>query len=142
MGVKTIIKFTVYGKPQGKARPRFNGRTRTTYTPKSTKDYEAAVKAAFSRAKCVPVSGEISARITAFYAIPQSTRKSKREAMERGEVRPTVKPDLDNVIKAILDALNGLAYADDSAVVAVTAQKRYSECPRVEVEIFGGEGDG
>jgi Holliday junction resolvase RusA-like endonuclease len=53
--------------------------------------------------------------------------------MLAGEIKPTGRPDLDNVIKSILDALNGVAYSDDSAVISVTAEKRYAENPRVDV---------
>ena len=55
--------------------------------------------------------------------------------MERGEIFPTVKPDCDNIIKIVCDALNGLAYRDDSQVVAVTCQKKYGVEPAVHVVI-------
>ena len=55
--------------------------------------------------------------------------------MVAGYIRPAKKPDIDNVIKSILDALNGVAYHDDTQVVAVFAEKYYSDTPRVEVEI-------
>ena len=55
--------------------------------------------------------------------------------MERGLILPTKKPDADNIAKAILDALNGLAYYDDAQVVHLEVQKRYSNEPRAEVFI-------
>lgn len=59
--------------------------------------------------------------------------------MESGRIRPIIKPDTDNIIKAVLDALNGLAYEDDSEVVSVTAKKYYSAEPRVEVALSDGK---
>lgn len=132
------LSFTVPGKPQGKARPRFDGRSGRTYTPKSTKDYEYLVRSCYLRAyHRICLSGEITAEITAYFAPPKSVSKSKRAAMLGGKINPAVKPDADNIIKAILDALNGYAYKDDSAVVRVTAAKRYGELPMVEVTLTG-----
>ena len=59
----------------------------------------------------------------------------ERAAKLAGAIRPTKKPDIDNCIKIIADALNGLAYVDDTQIVGVTAEKFYAEIPRVEVEI-------
>ncbi len=127
--------FTVNGKPQGKGRPRFNGKTGTTYTPKATRDYEKLVVQSFlnSYHGCPKLEGEISVMITAHYQIPKNTRKADREAMLARKIRPTVKPDLDNVVKAILDALNGCAYTDDSAIVSIEAVKDYSDKANVFV---------
>jgi Holliday junction resolvase RusA-like endonuclease len=55
--------------------------------------------------------------------------------MVGGRIRPTKRPDVSNVIKIIEDALNGLAYRDDSQIVRVVGEKYYSDSPRVEVEI-------
>ncbi len=133
------ISFTVHGKPQGKARPRFDGRSGRTYTPKGTRTYEQFVRAAYlEKYRSVRLSGEITAEITAYFLIPKSVSKTKRTAMIAGNTNPTSKPDADNIIKAVLDALNGYAYKDDSAVVKVTAMKKYSEFPRVEVTLTDG----
>ncbi len=135
-----IVNFTVPGKPRGKERPRFDSRYNRTYTPKKTKDYEELVRWCY-RAKCMEIKleGEITANITAYYPIAKSARKSDREAMESGKIRPVTKPDTDNIIKAVLDALNGLAYEDDSKVVSVNAKKYYSAEPRVEVTLSDGK---
>ena len=138
------ISFTVPGKPQGKARPRFDGRSGRTYTPKNTKDYEKFVRHCYvycygnELRNYLCFSGEIEATITAYFPVPKSVSKAKRTAMLAGKTNPTSKPDADNIIKAVLDALNGYAYKDDSAVVKVTAVKKYSEFPRVEVTLTGG----
>ncbi|GHU51684.1 phage protein [Clostridia bacterium] len=130
------LSFTVPGKPQGKARPRFDGRNKRTYTPESTRAYEEMVRLYYRQAhRNAQIEGEVTAIIVACFPIPKSAKLADKEAMIAGEIKPTIKPDADNIIKAILDALNGLAYHDDAAVVNVTAEKRYSTTPRVEVTI-------
>lgn len=79
------------------------------------------------------MSGELAVSIEAHYSIPTSKPKKMQAAMRDGAMRPTTKPDIDNVIKAVLDGLNGVAYADDSQVVALSASKCYSDDPRVVV---------
>ena len=73
--------------------------------------------------------------ITACYAIPKRIPKRDREQMLEGKIRPTVKPDCDNIAKVVCDALNGLAYHDDNQVTNLTVAKRYTERPRVVVRI-------
>ncbi len=127
-----MITFTIHGQPQGKARPRVtrNG----TYTPQKTKDYQNQIKAEYiTQTGNITLDGELSATITCYYKIPKSTSKAKRKLIEDGKLRPVVKPDLDNVGKAVLDALNKVAYKDDSAIVELRLRKFYSDDPRVVV---------
>lgn len=134
------IYFVVKGKPQGKERPRFDSRRKITYTPAKTKNYEALVRTSylFQCRNEIPIYGAVKAEIYAYFPIPKSANKRECEKMLSGELRPTVKPDMDNIIKAILDALNGYAYKDDAAVISVIAEKRYSATPRVEVILVNG----
>lgn len=135
-----MISFVVAGKPQGKERPRFDSRRKITYTPEKTKSYEALVRTSY-QVQCrfdPPLYGAVKASIIAYYPIPKSATKAEREKMLAGAIKPTVKPDMDNIIKAILDALNGYAYKDDAAVVEVEAEKRYSDKPRVAVILTDG----
>lgn len=67
--------------------------------------------------------------------IPKSFSKRKRQQIEQGLIFPAVKPDLDNLLKAILDALNGLAWYDDAQIVSITMDKEYSEEPHIELTI-------
>lgn len=133
-----MIDFTIPGKPQGKGRPRFDGRRGVAYTPQKTRDYEDLVRSCYLKnfKGCKPLQGALVAEIIAYYPIPKSAKKSDREAMLEGKIKPKVKPDLDNIIKAVLDALNGYAYKDDAAVVGVRADKRYSQNPCVYVRIY------
>ena len=74
-------------------------------------------------------------RIMACYGIPASKSKKIKEQMKQGILRPTKKPDMDNVIKAIADSLNNIAYHDDTQIVDCQIRKFYSEQPRIEVSI-------
>lgn len=132
------VRFTVPGEPQGKARPRFNSKTGITYTPNETVEYERLVVLAY-RSKVgnvkFPDNASIDMRIRAYFKIPASDNKKKRAQKESGEVRPTKKPDWDNIGKIIADSLNGVAYHDDTQIVDAQVRKFYSDVPRVEVTI-------
>lgn len=133
-----IVKFTVPGEPVGKGRPRVvrNGGFSRTYTPEKTASYENLVKLEFQRqGGRMLKDGPVGMRIVAWYGIPRSASKRKQEAMVGGLIWPTKKPDCDNVAKIVADALNGLAYRDDSQVVMLHVEKRFGEEPRVDVEI-------
>ena len=132
-------KFIIIGEPKGKGRPRF-GKGRT-YTPKDTVDYENTVSYEYQR-QCgsynFSTGGEkvpIAIIINAFAGVPKSVSKKKSVAMVRGKIKPTKKPDLDNIAKIIMDGLNGIAYTDDSQVVSMVVNKRYATEPYVEVVI-------
>lgn len=134
------INFTVRGEPKGKGRPRFSrvGNYARTYTPEETVKYEDLVKSEYLK-QCGRVKFEkgipLSLNISAYYTIPKSASMKRKRLMAEGEIRPTKKPDVDNVVKIIADSLNGIAYHDDAQIVDAEIHKFYSEIPRVEVEI-------
>lgn len=141
-----IVTFTVPGEPQGKGRPRYVRRTGRAYTPDKTVAYEELVRQRFlevSNGERFPDDAQISARISAFFPIPKSTSKKKVEKMllPIGTIRPTKKPDADNIAKIILDSLNGIAFKDDSQVVTLVVTKRYSVAPFVNVILWDKEDD-
>lgn len=134
------IKFSVPGQPFGKQRPKFSriGNGVKTYTPDETISYENLVKIMFREAakgKMFKDDDMLDVRIIAYYEIPKSTSKKKRNLMLEHKIRPTKKPDWDNIGKIICDSLNKVAYHDDSAVVDAQVRKFYSEQPRVDVTI-------
>lgn len=132
------INFTVMGEPKGKGRPRFCRNTGHAITPKDTVNYETLVKMEYTQAcgeQMFPDDAMLDMRIKAYYSIPKSASKKRHSAMLSGEIRPTKKPDMDNVIKIIADALNKIAYRDDTQIVDCQVRKFYSEKPRVEVMI-------
>ncbi|MDU7337582.1 MAG: RusA family crossover junction endodeoxyribonuclease [Clostridium sp.] len=79
---------------------------------------------------------QLAMQITAFYPIPKSKSKRIQAEMISGVIRPTKKPDCDNVIKTICDALNELAYKDDAQIVITQMSKYYGEVPRTLVKII------
>lgn len=129
------ITFTVPGKPFGKQRPR-HSRNGNTYIPDETRVHEQIVAAEYVSAHGsfrFPDGAYIVMRIYAYYGIPKSTSKNKRADMLSGRIRPTVKPDCDNIEKLIADALNRVAYSDDRYIVDTMVRKFYSDRPRTEV---------
>lgn len=137
------VKFSLDGKPVGKGRPRFT-RNRKPYTPQTTKDFENAIANAYKN-QCNYNFGDaaIALVVYAYYPIPKSASKKARQNMLVGNKPPTVKPDIDNVVKCICDALNKVAYNDDNQIVCMLAMKKYSECPGIEVAIKSiDSGDG
>lgn len=132
------VRFTILGEPKGKARPSFCRNTGHAITPKDTVNYETLVRmeygVAYSDFK-FPDDAMLDMRIKAFYSIPKSASKKKRASMLANEIRPTKKPDMDNVVKIIADSLNQVAYRDDTQIVDCQCRKFYSENPRVEVMI-------
>lgn len=135
------ICFTVPGKPQGKARARtgYNPKTKQvmSHTPDKTVLYENFIKTRYMQVtdKSFDNGQPLSISIVACFEPIKSTSKKQREFMLQNKVRPTKKPDIDNIIKAVLDALNGIAYKDDTQVVQVMAQKKYADKAFVEVAI-------
>lgn len=126
------------GEPVGKGRPRFT-RSGHTYTPEKTVNFENLVKLSFQQAyptaepitKVIP----IEVKICACFSIPKSATKKDLKAIENGTKKPTKKPDTDNIAKAVCDALNGIAYYDDSQIVSLTVCKLYSDKPHTKVVI-------
>ena len=136
------IRIVVPGDPVGKGRPRAfqtRGARRTIkmHTPEKTRAYEQAIALAGKLAMQgrEPLGGPVAMRLDIFMPIPASWSKAKREAALLSSVMPISKPDASNVLKAVEDALNGIAYIDDSQIIDVWVRKRYSDEPRVEVII-------
>lgn len=134
------MQFTVEGMPQGKARARtfYNQRMgkMQSVTPEKTRDYESLIRWSYEAAGGEYMGEKVlQVAIDAVYPIPKAFSKAKRKAALEGRLRPSKKPDCDNVAKAILDALNGVAYYDDSQIVSLTVEKWYGERGRVEVAI-------
>lgn len=142
-----IVNLTIPGKPVGKGRPRFRriGKGVMAYTPETTIEYEKRIRMLYLEeyGKENFEGKTVSVEITAFFSPPKSTPKKQRINMLRGCIFPSKKPDADNIAKIVLDALNGVAYEDDSQVINLSVQKRYSEEARVFVHIeeFAIRGD-
>ena len=134
------MKFVIPGDPQGKARGRTfihssTGKP-TTMTPEKTVLYENLVKMCYQQQCGTYTEKPIHAVVIIYYSVPKSTPKKNIEPMLMGVIKPCKKPDVDNIIKVVFDALNGIAYKDDTQIFEVHAVKRYGETARVEVELF------
>lgn len=122
-----MITFTIPGDPRGKGRPRFTKQGRA-YTPKETTAYEKLVRAAYYKARKETdekLTGAVAVEVTAYFGIPSYVTKKVRDKIMAGEELPLKKPDIDNVTKIVLDALNESAYQDDKQVTELYARKRY-----------------
>jgi len=133
------ISFTIPGLPKGKARPRVTKKG-ISYTPEDTVLYENLVKLCYRQASKYYFGDmeQLEITVQAYFSIPKGTSKNKRLLMLNGEIRPTKKPDIDNILKIVADSLNGIAYKDDKQIVKATTYKYYSEIPKVDVEIKNG----
>jgi len=135
------IRFTVLGEPVGKGRPKFStqGGFIRAVTPKETINYETLVQMEYEtqcKGAFFPKDVAIGMIVTAYKPIPKSTSKKKAVQMTEDKIRPGKKPDWDNIGKIVCDALNSVAFADDTQIVDGRVVKRYSDQPRVEVEIW------
>ena len=141
----SMIRFFVPGAPQGKLRAR-TVRTRRgtsrTYTPEKTVAYEAGIRQRFLEAAGWPKEPvhkkgtAVKVRIEAYYRPPARTSRRKLVLMQEKMLLPLRKPDIDNVVKAVCDALNGYAYRDDTQVVEVAAAKYYSHEEGLQIEVW------
>lgn len=147
--MSNVIRFTIPGAPRGKGRhrsvplmrggrPVFDKSGRPImrqYPDPKTVEYEAQIKAIAEKAMVGKqmLTGAIAMKVDMYFAIPKSWSKAKREAALAALIRPTVKPDKDNIEKVICDAINKIVYIDDAAVTDSLPRKRYAEVPRVEV---------
>lgn len=131
------IKFTVPGEPRGKGRPRFS-KAGHTYTDSETKAYENKIIAYYRKSHGAfrwPETTFLSVGVVAFLPIPKSATKAQRAGMIARSILPSRKPDVDNILKAVLDALNGVAYKDDARVWQTFCMKFYGEEPRLEIVV-------
>lgn len=130
-----MIEFFVKGKPVGKGRPRFT-RTGHTYTPEKTRSYEQAVAWECRKAMKGKLPSTLPQNVSVEVMVkpPKSWTKTKTKNALGGFIAPG-RPDIDNYLKAVLDGCNGVAFLDDSQVVAVYATKRYAETDGVRVII-------
>jgi len=132
-----IYEFEVPGKIIGKGRPRLNTYTGCIYTPAKTKDYENLIMQYFmlKYPKFTPLEGRVKVDIIASFEVPKSTKKQEKECMLANKINPIKKPDIDNIVKVILDAMNECAFKDDIQITKLNIEKKYSETENIYVKI-------
>lgn len=130
-----MITLNIPGIPVAKQRPRLS--KYGTYTPEKTINYESLVQMCYmDQADGVKLEGPLEISIDFHFPIPQSYTKAARNKIKSGLMLHTKKPDIDNCIKTITDALNQFAYKDDSQIVSVIARKHYTDAqPRAQVKL-------
>ena len=131
-----MITLMIPGKPLGKQRPRMT-RGGHVYTPQQTVNYEVQIKEAF-RAEYpdfVPMDKALRMSVIASFPIPRSWPMWKQELAMTSTIRMTQMPDGDNILKVTKDALNKMAYKDDSQVYTATITKLYGRIPRLLIQI-------
>lgn len=134
-----VAIFKVDGNPKGKGRPRFarRGNFVSTYTDSATLDYEANIRSAAQAAmgSSEPLETPIGVYLYVRIPIPASyAKKRHKDCIDQIE-RPTKKPDIDNIAKAFLDAMNGVVYKDDTQVICLHVTKVYSTEAGVDVMV-------
>lgn len=134
------LTFEIPGDVQAQQRPRVtrNG----TFDPKESKDYKSFVRLVASQvAPETLITEEIKLTVDVYLKIPKKYHtKPKMALINAGELRPTTKPDIDNLAKGIKDGLSKIIWHDDSQVIELVARKWYSDNPRAEVTIEWLEG--
>ena len=134
-----MVTFMVEGTPVPKGRPRFarRGKFVSTYSPKTTVDYESKVSesAKLAMGASEPLETPVGAYIYITLPVPASYSKKRTEACLSGQEKPTKKSDIDNYCKAIFDGMNGIVFVDDSLVVSLHATKVYGTIGMVEVMV-------
>lgn len=132
------LAFVIPGEPVGKGRPRLStrGGFARAYTPAKTRSYESLIATAAIDAGARAHGEPVALDVFAYHAIPRSWSRSKRAQALDGMIRPTgPRGDLDNVVKAVSDALNKIAWHDDGQVVELRAERHYAVEGRVSVEV-------
>jgi Holliday junction resolvase RusA-like endonuclease len=132
------MKFTIPIEPVGQMRARHSARggiARTHKAPKQATAEQRLLAFAAQHRPDEPIDGPLEVRIDAYMQIPASMSKFNKVQARVGALRPTKKPDADNIAKHLLDCFNGIFWTDDKNIVGLMVRKFYSDFPRWEVEI-------
>ncbi len=130
------IALTLIGEPVAKGRPRAfkdRGGNVRTYTPDRTAHAENSWRDAFRESNVQALPAGVPLALTAVFYLTRPV------SAPRKRTHPIGRPDIDNLVKLVTDALEGLAYERDSAIISIAAQKEYATYPepaRTEIVIM------
>ena len=129
--------FTFDIEPVPQLRPRVSSRPYVrVYDPPKVKSFKSLLRSlAVNQYTRPPLLGPLSVSLTFYRPVQKSISQTEREQRLSNRSKPVVKPDTDNYIKSTLDALNGILWHDDSQIVKITAEKRYSDHPKITVSV-------
>ncbi len=124
-----MYRFEFLGEPYPKGRPRFSrGRV---YTPRETTAAEGDIISQLTRQmderELSILSGPLKVTMLIYKSKPKSARKK--------DLYPTKRPDLDNYVKLILDAMDKIVFMDDAQIVSMESHKRFDKQPRIIVTV-------
>lgn len=136
-----MITLVIHGQPQGKERPKFNMKTGRTYTPNRTILAENNIRQVWREAGCPRIEDDVAIGIAVIVTVtrPRSHFKSNGQLSALGRRHPvprTKKPDLDNVVKLVMDALNSHAYRDDVRVARIYCERVWGEWASTTIKIW------
>ena len=126
------VKFNINTRPHSKERPRL-GKGGKVYTPNSTKVFEEICKLSYGNRYYFDKE-YISIKIVFKFKVPKSYSKKKYSEAIEGKIRPSTN-DTDNLLKSVLDGLNGKAWKDDRYIYKIEAEKIFADKDCIEVEI-------
>ena len=136
------LRVFIPGEPCAQGRPRFStaGGFARAYDPAKSRNYKAYVKAvcaeeAQKQGWLFNTDLPLRVEIIAGLSIPSSKSKKWKQAAIDGIEKPTKKPDVDNIVKTVTDALSGVIYKDDKQITRLVVGKIYSERPGVALVI-------
>lgn len=144
------LVFSIGGLPRGKGRPRVDtrGSFARVYTDAKTAKFEREVAkiAALAMRGRTPFAGPLSVSLRFRMPIPKSAPKRQRLAMAAGETPHVGRPDLDNMVKAALDAMGAhkdrktglwipVVFVNDCQIVRLFSQKVYADNPGIDVRV-------
>ena len=133
-----MVKFTIKQDPTGQERPRFSRKTGHAYkSSNQTTNQNALMAEMLPYRPDKPLKGALTIHIKVALAIPASSPKWWFHARDTVGMKPIKRPDIDNIIKQILDCMKVLKFfKDDSQVVMLTAIKIYWPTSFIAVELY------
>lgn len=134
------MKVVIPIKAVGKERPRYSSNTKTFFTPKKTKDFEAEIgahtKFHMISNNIKQIDGPVTVEIIVKIKTPASWTKRRTASALEGDFNHLITKDVDNLAKSILDGLQGVLYDNDKQVVKCSVEKLYYKVDLIEIVAY------